>query len=79
MMVMMMRASVGRVLIRMTPLTASGKLRMRVTAVGKALIDNMAGRVGLDYLGFRGSPSGATEPSLVFALLVAWVVILSIV
>lgn len=78
-MMVMMRASVGRVLIRMTPLAVTGKLRMRVTTVWKSLIDNVTRRVRLDHLGFGGSPSRATEPSLVFAFLFAWVAILSIV
>lgn len=77
----MMRTGAGRVLIRMSPLTMTGKVRMGITTVGNALIDNVARRVGLDYFrsGDGGHPGWTAESALVLALLVASVGILSIV
>lgn len=46
----MMRVGVCVILIRMSPLTVTGKLRMRVTAVWDGPIDNVARGMGLDDL-----------------------------
>jgi hypothetical protein len=81
-MMVMMGAGARRVLIRMTPLTVTSKVRMRMAAVWEALIDNVARRrVGLDWFrsGDRGHPGRAAEPPFVLALLFTRVVILSIV
>ena len=82
MMVMMMRVGARRVLlIRMCPLNMTGKVRMRVTAVGNGPIDKVGRRVGLDWFGTRdgGHPCRTAESPLVLTLPVARVVILSIV
>ena len=81
MMMVMMRTSAGMILIGMSPLTMASKLRMRMTAMGDTPINNVAGGVGLDCLRARNwsSPGGAAEPALVFTLLVAHIIILSIV
>lgn len=79
-MMVMVRASAGVILIRMSPLTMTSKLRMRMTAMGYAPINNVAGGMGLDCLlaWDWGCPGRTAEPSLVFTLLVAHI-ILSIV
>lgn len=76
-----MGASARRVLIRMSPLTVTGEVRMRMTAMGKAPIDNVARRVGVDWIrsGDRGHPGWTAESPLVLALLFTRVVVLSIV
>lgn len=81
MVMVMMRASSGVIMIRMTPLAMTSKLRMRMTTVGNAPIDNVAGWMGLDYirLGDRRGPDWAAEPSFVLALFVTRIVFLSIV
>ena len=81
MMVMMMGVEGSRVLIRMAPLTVTSKVRMRVTAVWNGSIDDVGGRVGRDWIGSGngGHPGRTAEPPLVFALLFAGVVIVSIV
>ena len=76
-----MGASARRVLIRMTPLTVTGEVRVRMTTMGKAPIDNVARRVGLDLfrLGDRGHPGRTAESPLVLTLLFTRVAVLSIV
>lgn len=76
-----MRASAGMILIRMSPLAMTGELRVRVAAVWNALINNMTGRVGLDYVrsGNGSGPGRTAESSLVLTILVARIIILSVV
>ena len=77
----MIRAGTSVVLIRMTPLTTTSEVRVRMAAVWNATIHNVARGVGLDYFGSRdGSHPGRTaQPPLVLTLLLPHVVIFSIV
>lgn len=76
-----MGAGSGVVLIRMSPLTVTGDVKMRVAAVWNITVDNVPRRVGENYFqaGAGSHPGRAAEPSLVLTLLLTWVVILSIV
>lgn len=77
----MVRVDASRMLIRMTPLTVTSEVGMRMAAVWNAPIDNVARRVGLDRLrsGNGGHPGWTAESPLVLTLHVARVVILPIV
>ena len=77
----MMRIGTRVALIRMSPLTMTSEVRMRMAAVWKTAIDNVARRVDLNYIRLRdGSGPGRTaEPSLVLTLLLAQIIILPIV
>jgi hypothetical protein len=80
-MMVMMGVGARMILIRMSPLTMTRELRMRMAAMWGGLVDNVARRVGLDYIrpGDWNRPGWTAESSLVFALLVARIVVLSIV
>ena len=81
MLMVMMRTGNRVVLIRMSPLTMTSEVRMRMAAVWNATINNVPGRVGLDYFrsGDGGHAGRTTQPSLVLTLLLPRIVILSIV
>jgi hypothetical protein len=76
-MMVIMRAGSSGILIRMSPLTVTSELRMRVAPVWEVPIDNVAGRAGLDHGGRH--PGRATKSSLVLTLLLARIVVLSVV
>jgi hypothetical protein len=80
-MMVMMGIGTGMILIRMSPLTVARKLRMRMATMWRGLVDDVTGRVGLDYIrsGDWSGPGWTAESTLVFALLVARIVVLSIV
>ena len=77
----MMEVDASGVLIRVCPLAVTSKVRMGMTAVWNAPIDDMTRRVGLDYFrsGDGGNPGWTAESPLVLTFLVASIVILSIV
>ena len=76
-MMVMMRAGSSGILIRMSPLTVTSELRMRVAPMWEVPIDNVAGRTGLDHGG--GHSGRTTKPSLVLTLLFAPIFVLSVV
>jgi hypothetical protein len=69
------------VLIRMSPLTVTGEVRVRVAAVWNATINNVPRRVGLNYFrsGDGSHPCRTAQSSLVLTLLLPRIFILSIV
>lgn len=80
-MMVMMGIRARRILIRMSPLTMTGEVRVGITAVWDALVNDVSRRMGMDEFRSRdgGHPGWTAEPSFVLTFLVAGVVIVSIV